>query len=256
VFAPTNDAFARLPPGTIEKLLKPENREMLRSILLYHVHGGEAILAADLSSGQLSTLNGKNLEITVDGPTMMVDGATITKTDVVASNGVIHWIDTVVMPPKNQRPMEMMMTAPMSEMKSAPVDIIQTAVGPGMQTVTTLVKAVQAAGLVDALRGDGPFTVFAPTNDAFAKLPPGTVENLLKPENREQLKSILLYHVHGGEAIRSGELKNGALSTLHGKPVEVHIDGPTIMVGNATITKSDVIATNGVIHWLDTVIIP
>lgn len=255
VFAPTNDAFAKLPPGTIEELLKPENKDKLRAILLYHVHSGEAIRFVDLSDGGLSTLNGKNLAITVAGPTKTVDGATITKSDVIATNGVIHWIDTVMLPPTADRPVQKM-SGSGAAMSVKPVDIVQTAVGPGMQTVTTLVKAVQAAELVDALRGEGPFTVFAPTNDAFAKLPAGTVEELLKPENKEKLKSILLYHVHAGDAIRSGELKNGKLTTLNGKPVEIKIDGPTIMVDNATVTKSDVIASNGVIHWLDTVILP
>lgn len=146
--------------------------------------------------------------------------------------------------------------APAMMMKTPQRNIVQTAVGPGMQTVTTLVKAVQAAELVDALQQPGPFTVFAPTNDAFAKLPPGTIEELLKPENKEKLQAILLYHVHGGEAIRSADLKPGKLTTLNGKPIEIKIDGPTIMVNGATITKSDVVASNGVIHWLDTVILP
>jgi uncharacterized surface protein with fasciclin (FAS1) repeats len=146
--------------------------------------------------------------------------------------------------------------APAMLMKAPKLNIVQTAVGPGMQTVTTLVKAVQAAELVDALQEPGPFTVFAPTNDAFAKLPPGTIEELLKPENKDKLRAILLYHVHGGEAIRSGDLRPGEITTLNGKPVEIKIDGPTIMVNGATITKSDVVASNGVIHWLDTVILP
>lgn len=150
----------------------------------------------------------------------------------------------------------MKMKAPAMAMKKPSLNIVQTAVGPGMQTVTTLVKAVQAAELVDALQGPGPFTVFAPTNDAFAKLPPGTIEELLKPENKEKLQSILLYHVHAGEAIRSADLQPGKVTTLNGKPVEIRIDGPTIMVDGATITKSDVMASNGVIHWLDTVILP
>jgi transforming growth factor-beta-induced protein len=141
-------------------------------------------------------------------------------------------------------------------MKDRPLNIVQTAVGPGMQTVTTLVKAVQAAELVDALQEPGPFTVFAPTNDAFAKLPQGTIEELLKPENKAMLQAILLYHVHGGEAIRSADLRPGKLTTLNGKPVKIRIDGPTVMVNGATVTKSDVTASNGVIHWLDTVILP
>ncbi len=248
VFAPTNDAFAKLPEGTIEHLQQPDNKDQLRSILLYHVHAGAAIRSNDLRDGQLTTVNGQNVSITRDGPTVLVDNATITKTDVTATNGVIHWIDTVILP-------EEMHSAEM-KMESNVGDIVQTAVGPGMQTVTTLVQAVQAAELVDALRGPGPFTVFAPTNDAFAKLPAGTIETLLKPENKEQLQSILLYHVHAGEAVPSANLQNGQLTTLNGKSVNVKVDGPTVMVENATITKTDVLASNGVIHWLDTVILP
>jgi transforming growth factor-beta-induced protein len=135
-------------------------------------------------------------------------------------------------------------------------DIIQVATGPGMATVTTLVKAVKAAGLVDALKGPGPFTVFAPTNDAFAKLPPEVLSDLLKPENKEKLTKILLYHVHAGEAVASADLKDGKVTTLNGKDLDVKIDGPTIVVNGATVTKTDVQASNGVIHWIDTVIVP
>jgi uncharacterized surface protein with fasciclin (FAS1) repeats len=135
-------------------------------------------------------------------------------------------------------------------------DIIDVAVGPGMQRVTTLVTAVKAAGLVDALKGPGPFTVFAPTNEAFAKLPPGTVESLLKPENKDKLRAILLYHVHAGEAVTSGELKDGSFSTLNGQYLTVRHEGPTVTVNESTVTKSDVQASNGVIHWVDTVILP
>jgi len=248
VFAPTNDAFAKLPASTIEHLLKPENRGQLRSILLYHVHAGEGLRAKGLKPGRLSTINGKPIEVKIDGPTVTVNNATVTKSDVIAKNGVIHWIDTVILPPG--------MKAAKHASMQPKLDIIQTAVGPGMQTVTTLVKAVQAAELVGALRGEGPFTVFAPTNDAFAKLPASTIEHLLKPENRDQLRSILLYHVHAGEGLRAKDLKTGQLTTINGKAVKVKLDGPTVMVNNATVTKSDVIAKNGVIHWIDTVILP
>lgn len=241
VFAPTNDAFAKLPPATLAELLKPENKEKLTKVLLYHVHAGEAVAFASLKSGRVSTLNGAQLEIKMDGPTVMVNGATITKSDVIASNGVIHWVDTVILPP---------------DMGMVKQDIIQVATGPGMGTVTTLVKAVQAAALVEALKGPGPFTVFAPTNDAFAKLPPKVLADLLKPENKEKLTKILLYHVHAGEALAASGLTTGRISTLHGKELEIKVDGPTVMVNGATITKTDVQASNGVIHWIDTVIVP
>jgi uncharacterized surface protein with fasciclin (FAS1) repeats len=135
-------------------------------------------------------------------------------------------------------------------------DIIDTATGPGMQRVTTLVTAIKAAGLVDTLKGPGPFTVFAPTNEAFAKLPAGTVENLLKPENKEKLKSILLYHVHIGDAVMAKDVKTMNLSTANGKPLMVNVDNGNVMVNNAKVIKTDVVCSNGIIHWVDTVILP
>ena len=110
-------------------------------------------------------------------------------------------------------------------MHSDKKDIIDTAVGPGMQEVTTVVTAIKAAGLVDTLKGPGPFTVFAPTNDAFKKLPPGTVEDLLKPENKDKLVAILTYHVHAGDAIMADDVKTMNLSTVEGAPLMVKTSG-------------------------------
>ncbi|HLL90500.1 MAG TPA: fasciclin domain-containing protein [Tepidisphaeraceae bacterium] len=135
-------------------------------------------------------------------------------------------------------------------------DIIDTATGPGMQEVTTVVTAIKAADLVSTLKGPGPFTVFAPTNAAFAKLPAGTVEDLLKPENKDKLRGILLYHVHAGSAIKAADVKTMSLSTANGKPLAVKADGGGVMLNDARVIKTDVVATNGVIHWIDTVLLP
>lgn len=135
-------------------------------------------------------------------------------------------------------------------------DIIDVATGPGMQQVTTLVTAVKAAGLVDTLKGAGPFTVFAPTNEAFAKLPAGTLDDLLKPENKAKLKSILLYHVHAGAAIMAKDVKTMSLSTAQGQPLKVSAEGGNVMINNAKVIKTDVPASNGVIHWIDSVVMP
>jgi len=135
-------------------------------------------------------------------------------------------------------------------------DIIDTATGEGMQEVTTLVAAIKAAGLVEALKGEGPFTVFAPTNAAFAKLPAGTVEDLLKPENKEKLKDILLHHVHKGAAVKAADVKTMNLSTLNGKDLMVKVDGSNVMINNAKVIKTDVVCTNGIIHWIDAVVLP
>jgi uncharacterized surface protein with fasciclin (FAS1) repeats len=132
-------------------------------------------------------------------------------------------------------------------------DIVDTAVAAG--TFETLVAAVQAAELVDTLKGDGPFTVFAPTDEAFAALPEGTVENLLLPENRDQLVSILTYHVIAGE-VMSTDLQDGmTAATVEGSEVTISLsDGP--MVNEANIVTADIDATNGVIHVIDQVIMP
>ena len=132
-------------------------------------------------------------------------------------------------------------------------DIVDTAVEAG--SFNTLVAAVKAAGLVEALKGDGPFTVFAPSDEAFAKLPAGTVESLLKPENIEKLKAILTYHVVSGK-ILSGDVKPGDVETLQGSTLSVTAKNGAVMINQATIVATDVTATNGVIHVIDEVIIP
>ena len=133
-------------------------------------------------------------------------------------------------------------------------DIVETAVSAGK--FNTLVAAVQAAGLVDTLKGDGPFTVFAPTDAAFAKLPEGTVENLLKPENKDQLVAILTYHVVPGK-IMSGDIagKTAMVATVQGSELSVNAT-EGVMVDNATVETADIEASNGVIHVIDTVVLP
>ena len=133
-------------------------------------------------------------------------------------------------------------------------DIVDTAVSAG--SFNTLVAAVQAAGLVDALKADGPLTVFAPTDEAFAKLPEGTVESLLQPENIDQLKAILTYHVVSGK-VMSTDLADGAsASTLQGSNIGIKIADGTVSVNDATVTTADISTSNGVIHVIDTVLLP
>lgn len=120
---------------------------------------------------------------------------------------------------------------------------------------STLVAAVKAAGLVDVLKGDGPFTVFAPTNAAFAALPEGTVEGLLKPENKEKLAAILTYHVVAGN-VMAKDVAPGKVKTVQGTELTIAVDGKTVMIDGAKVTKTDIIASNGVIHVIDKVIMP
>nr|MBI1230624.1 fasciclin domain-containing protein [Cytophagales bacterium] len=122
--------------------------------------------------------------------------------------------------------------------------------------LTTLVAAVKAGDLVDVLKGDGPFTVFAPTNEAFAKLPAGTVEDLLKPENKAKLIEILTYHVVAGK-VKSTDLTDGQKAkTVQGQEITVSLKDGKAMINNATVTAADIEATNGIVHVIDTVIMP
>ncbi|OOG78850.1 fasciclin domain-containing protein [Algoriphagus sp. A40] len=133
-------------------------------------------------------------------------------------------------------------------------DIVDLAVS--TEFLSTLVAAVKAGDLVNVLKGDGPFTVFAPTNEAFAKLPAGTVENLLKPENKAQLVAVLTYHVVPGK-VMSKDLKNGQKAkTVQGSEITVTLKDGKAMINNATVTAADIEASNGVVHVIDTVILP
>lgn len=133
-------------------------------------------------------------------------------------------------------------------------DIVQTAVSAG--TFKTLVAAVQGAGLVDVLKGEGPFTVFAPTDEAFGKLPAGTVENLLKPENKQKLVAILTYHVVAGRVTAGEVVGLSSAKTVNGQNVKIRAKDGAVMVDNARVTATDIMASNGVIHVIDSVIVP
>jgi transforming growth factor-beta-induced protein len=238
VFAPTDDAFAKLPKGTLETLLKPENKGKLTDILTYHVVAGRVPAAEAIKLDFAPTVLGQaaRLELTTaaDGKkTLTIDGARIVTTDIACSNGVIHVIDAVILPRAN---------------------IVDTAKSAG--TFKTLLAAAQAAGLVDALSGKEPLTVFAPTDAAFAKLPAGTVENLLKHENKEKLAAILTLHVVSGRRLAKDVLAARELATLNGKSLKIAMSGDSATVGCATISATDILAGNGVIHVIDSVILP
>jgi transforming growth factor-beta-induced protein len=235
VFAPTDEAFAKLPKEKLEWLLKPENKATLAAILTYHVVPG-AVKAADVVKlSNATTVQGQRVDIKVDGGKVTVDGANVVKTDIACSNGVIHVIDTVILPVDGT--------------------IVDVAVKNG--SFNTLVAAVKAAGLVETLSGKGPFTVLAPTDAAFAKLPAGTLEMLLKPENKQQLVDILTYHVVPGVAAYSDQVvKMSEVPTVLGSTVPVMAKDGKVMLGGATVVAADVEASNGVIHVVDTVILP
>ena len=148
----------------------------------------------------------------------------------------------------------LVLSATTTTMKAAEEKTI-VGVAAGAGQFSTLVTAVKAAGLVDTLNGKGPFTVFAPTDEAFAKLPAGTVESLLKPENKEKLAGILTYHVLAGK-VPAADVKSGNAKTVNGKELAIKADAGKVMVGAATVVKTDIAASNGVIHVIDTVLIP
>jgi len=134
------------------------------------------------------------------------------------------------------------------------MDIVETAVAAG--SFKTLATALEAADLVEALKGEGPLTVFAPTDDAFGKLPPGTVEGLLKPEKKADLQGILKYHVVAGKVLAADVVKMDSAETLQGKKLAIQVKDGTVMVDKATVTKTDIECSNGVIHVIDSVMLP
>ena len=232
LFAPTDDAFDALPDGTVEALLMDPSGA-LTSILLYHVVGAEAF-AGDLSDGQvITTLNGKDVVVTINADGVFINDAQVIITDLEADNGVVHVIDAVLLPPR----------------RTITDIVVEDA------ELTTLEAAVVAADLAGTLSGDGPFTVFAPTDDAFAALPDGTLDALLQDPQGE-LTNILLYHVVGGEAF-STDLSDGqSITTINGADVTVTIDNNGVFINNAQVTVADIEADNGVIHKINTVLLP
>jgi uncharacterized surface protein with fasciclin (FAS1) repeats len=240
VFAPTDEAFAALPAGTLEALLK--DPAALGEVLKYHVVPGTVKAADVVKLSEAKSLQGEPIAIKVEGSKVMVNGASVVSADVAAANGVIHVIDAVILPPS--------MAA--AEEKMEAKDIVDTAVAAG--SFKTLAAALEAAGLVEALKGEGPFTVFAPTDEAFAKLPAGTVESLLK--DPKALGEILKYHVVAGKVLADDAAKLTEAETLQGKPIAISVKDGKVMINDAQVTAADVMAKNGVIHVIDRVILP
>ncbi|MEM8598836.1 MAG: fasciclin domain-containing protein [Bacteroidota bacterium] len=257
VFAPTDGAFADLPDGELDRLLLPENKDELRSLLLYHVLDIEALSTA-LSDGlALTTESGKTFTIVASAGSAVgfgidTDGdgtadADIQTVDIDAGNGIVHLIDAVLIPPA----------------EVAGPDIVELA--SGNTDLETLVAALDAADLVETLEEPGPFTVFAPTDDAFAKLG-DTVATLLEPENKATLSTILLYHVLGIEAFASALSDGLSLETANmltwtviaadGSPSGFGIDTDGDGDADANIIQTDITASNGVVHLIDRVLLP
>ncbi len=203
----------------------------MTDILLYHVMAGK-VMAADVSDGLIAdSALGTSLFFKLDMGNAYVNEAQIVITDIEATNGVIHVIDTVILPK----------------------DIVDAAV---FNKFDTLAAALTAAELVDTLKGEGPFTVFAPTEEAFAALPEGTLESLLLPENKQTLTNILLYHVVSGSVLAEQVVTLESADTVLGQPVTIKVEDGKVYVNEAQVIVTDIKATNGVIHVINAVILP
>ena len=232
VFAPTDDAFAMLPDGTVDALL--QDPEALSEVLLYHVVPGNVMASDVVRLSSAETASGEEIMINVDGDTVMINDARVVVADIEASNGVIHVVDSVLLPPAESQ------------------SIVSIAVEDGR--FSTLVAALQAADLVGTLEGEGPFTVFAPTDDAFAMLPDGTVDALLN--DIPTLQSILLYHVVPGNVMASDVTNLSSADTASGLEVSISVENGAVKINDAQVIITDIVASNGVIHVIDRVILP
>jgi transforming growth factor-beta-induced protein len=236
VFAPTDAAFAKVPKATLDALAA--DPALLKSVLLYHVVPGQVKAADVVKLTSAKTADGRSVAIKVVDGSVYIDQAKVTTADVAASNGVIHVIDSVLIPK----------AAPATMTKN----IVQTAVAAGQ--FKTLASLLQKAGLAKTLATTGPYTVFAPTDAAFAKVPKATLAALAK--NKAKLRAVLLYHVVKGDVTAAQVTKITSAKTLEGKPVSIRVSGGKVVVGGATVTKADVMASNGVIHVINRVLIP
>ena len=227
LFAPSDEAFAKLPEGTLESL----TTEQLLNILLYHVVPAN-VPASAVTNSKVTMANGAEaiVQVTPEGG-VIVQGANVTLTDVTATNGVIHFVDNVILPPAGDE------------------DIVGVLSAAG--NFSTLIQAALDTGAATTLMGDGPFTLFAPTDAAFAALPEGTLESL----TTEQLLDILLYHVVVGAQVNAADVTAGDVSMGNGANATLSTDDG-VMINDANVILTDLIGTNGVIHIIDKVILP
>ena len=231
VFAPTDEAFAAIDTEVLNDLLA--DTELLAAVLTYHVVPGRFTANDVVGLDSAPTLNGKSVDITVADGAVRVDGATVTATDIEASNGIIHVIDQVILP------------EPIA-------DIVQVA--KGAEIFNTLLAALEAADLTGALEGEGPFTVFAPTDDAFAAIDSEVLNDLLA--DTELLTAVLTYHVLPGLYPAQNIASLTEAPTLNGAHLPITADGSSVQVDGANVVATDIEATNGMVHVIDQVILP
>lgn len=249
VFAPTDDAFAALPAELINALLADPSGA-LTQILLYHVVPGSFGSSDVLATSSLETLKGSELAVSLRSGKPYVNDSQIIITDIQAKNGIIHVIDAVLVPPVSLPDTAM---PEMSDKAGLPT-IAEIAIADGR--FDTLVAALSAAGLAETFLQPGNYTVFAPTDDAFAALPAGTVEALLA-DPQGLLTTILLYHVVGDELSQNQLATDDYVPTLEGRSLTVNRDGSNIIdISGAKLLITDIQASNGTIHVIDSVLLP
>ncbi len=234
VFAPTDEAFAKLPEGTLEELLKPENKERLVAILSHHVHTGSLSLSEALAQDSVSTIEKTPLSVRFEEGRVKVNKATLLQADIECADGTIHVIDTVLIPKPKRK------------------TLLTTAESAG--TFKTLLAAAKAAGLDSALTGEDDLTVFAPTDEAFAALPEGTVEGLLRKENRKDLVTLLTSHVVSGKVSAGDALNAGTAKSLNGSDLIFEIKDGLFTVNGSVIRNAGIDGGNGTIHVVSSVI--
>ena len=230
VFAPTDKAFKAVPKATLDALAK--DKALLRQVLLYHVVPGNVTASKVVKLRSASTVSGSPVGIAVRGGSVFLNRKTrVVTPDVKASNGTIHVIDRVLLPP----------------------NVVGAATYAGQ--FTTLTSLLKRAGLVKTLQGTGPYTVFAPTDKAFAAVPKATLDALGK--DRALLRQVLLYHVVGGNVPAAKVVKLRSASTVQGEAVQIAVRGGKVFLNGSTrVVATDVKATNGVIHAIDRVLLP
>jgi len=243
VLAPTNEAFAKVPANELKYLLEPEHIKELDAVLEYHVVAGAAVFSKDLKHRQfVKSLEGSELLVEkVTSGVYINREYKVTTADVAASNGVVHIIDGVLIPHH-------------SDTVSAEKTIVQLA--EATPELSTLVTALKAGKLTHTLSEAGPFTVFAPTNEAFSKVPTDELKRLLDPKNIKELDAVLTYHVLAGEVDSKDLSDHEKAKTLEGKEVLIRLRGSHIYVNDAEVLTADIKASNGVVHIVDGVLVP
>jgi uncharacterized surface protein with fasciclin (FAS1) repeats len=263
IFAPTNDAFAAIPAAQLDAILA--DKEMLTKILTYHVIAGTEYDAAGLGgAGELESVEGEKVTFGADGTT--VNEANVLCSNVMTANATVHIIDSVLLPPSLTMPTEMAALEPTGPGCAAvPADGAGSFDGMAKDPaataasnnplLSTLVTAVTEAGLVDTLNGDGPFTIFAPVNDAFAAIPADQLNAILA--DKDMLTKILTYHVIAGEQLSSADLiAAGSAVTVNGAELTFGSDMGMLTVNGAKTLCMDVPTANATVHIIDTVLVP